>query len=122
TTGVLVSRRSRVETAVVADPQPLWLLLIAALFTIADLVADVVLGLSRPEVGVPGPRSVWTLLGALPTPRRQPFIENLRLQQVYEALYQTSIDIAFEGTPIGGVRGWVQPPLLARGARAPRRR
>jgi len=109
---VLASRLSPCEIAVVADPQPLWLLLIAALFTIADLVADVVLGLSRPEVGVPGPRSVWTLLESLPTPRRNAFIENLRLQQVYEALYQTSIDIAFEGTPIGGVRRWFQLHVL----------
>ena len=54
----------------------------------SPLVADIFLGLSRPDVGVPGPRSVWTFLESLPTPRRNAFIENLRLQQVYEALYQ----------------------------------
>ncbi|HYJ79344.1 MAG TPA: AarF/UbiB family protein, partial [Longimicrobiaceae bacterium] len=37
---------------------------------------------------------------------------NLRLQQVYEALYQTSIDIAFEGTPIGTVRRWFERHIL----------
>jgi ubiquinone biosynthesis protein len=109
---VLASRFSPVEIAVVADPQPLWLLLIAALFTLADLVTDVVLGLSRPNVGMPGNPSVWTFLESLPTPRRNAIIENLRLQQVYEALYQTSIDIAFEGTPIGSIRRWFQAHVL----------
>ena len=31
---------------------------------------------------------------------------------MYEALYQTSIDIAFEGTPIGGVRRWFEKNVL----------
>ena len=39
---------------------------------------------------------MWTMLERLPTPRRNVIIENLRLQQVYEAIYQTSIDIALE--------------------------
>ena len=77
------------------------------------LVADIVLGLSRPHVGMTAaPSAVWTLLESLPTPRRNAIIENLRLQQVYEALYQTSIDIAFEGTPIGGVRRWFEQHIL----------
>ena len=108
----LASRLSPIEIAVLADPQPLWLLLVAGLFTLADLVADVVLGLSRPNVAMPGGRSVWTVLESLPTPRRNAIIENLRLQQVYEALYQTSIDIAFEGTPIGSIRRWFQEHVL----------
>jgi ubiquinone biosynthesis protein len=109
---VLASRFSPIEIAVLADPQPLWLLLVAGLFTLGDLVADVVLGLSRPNVGMPGPSSVWSILESLPTPRRNAIIENLRLQQVYEALYQTSIDIAFEGTPIGTIRRWFQKNVL----------
>jgi ubiquinone biosynthesis protein len=95
-----------------ADPQPLWLLLAAALFTLAELVLDVVLGLSRPNVGAPSGGSLWTALESLPTPRRNVLIENLRLQQVYAALYQTSIDIAFEGTPIGSLRRWFERVIL----------
>ena len=109
----VTSRLSPVEVAVLADPQPLWLLLVAGLFTLGSLVADIVLGLSRPHVGeTAAPSAVWTLLESLPTPRRNAIIENLRLQQVYEALYQTSIDIAFEGTPIGGVRRWFERHVL----------
>ncbi|HEX5015218.1 MAG TPA: AarF/UbiB family protein [Candidatus Limnocylindrales bacterium] len=95
-----------------ADPQPLWLLLTAALFTLAELVLDVVLGLSRPHVGAPAGGAIWTALESLPTPRRNALIENLRLQQVYEALYQTSIDIAFEDTPIGASRRWFERVVL----------
>ncbi|HET9346527.1 MAG TPA: AarF/UbiB family protein [Candidatus Limnocylindrales bacterium] len=103
---------SPVEIATVADPQPLWLFLVATLFTITALIADAVLGLNRPPLGGKGGGSVWTLLESLPTPRRSVLIENLRLQQVYEALYETSIDIAFEGTPIGAIRRWFERNVL----------
>ena len=33
-------------------------------------------------------------------------IENLRLQQVYSAIYTTSLDIALEDTPVGAFRRW----------------
>jgi ubiquinone biosynthesis protein len=108
----ITSRLSPVQIAVVADPEPLWLLLAAALFTFGAFAADVVLGLSRPHIGEPSGRSVWTVLESLPTPRRNAIIENLRLQQVYEALYQTSIDIALENTPIGGIRRWFERVVL----------
>ena len=108
----VTSRVFPVQIAILADPQPLWLLLVAALFTFGSILADILFGLSRPHVGAPAGRSVWTFLDSLPTPRRNTIIENLRLQQVYEALYQTSIDIAFEGTPIGGVRRWFERHIL----------
>ncbi len=108
----LTSRLFPGEIAVLADPQPLWLLLMAALFSVASLIVDALLGLNRPQVGGPTGGSVWTLLETLPTPRRNAIIENLRLQQVYEALYQTSIDIAFEGTPIGSLRRWFERHIL----------
>ena len=44
---------------------------------------------------------MWRLLESLPTPRRNVLIENLRLQQVYEAIYANALDIALERTPIG---------------------
>ena len=103
---------SPVEIAVVADPQPLWLFLTATLFTAAALLADAVLGLNRPHLGTTPGGSVWALLESLPTPRRSALLENLRLQQVYEALYETSIDIAFDGTPIGAIRRWFERNIL----------
>jgi ubiquinone biosynthesis protein len=108
----LTSRISPVDIAVLADPTPLWLLLVASLFTLGGLVADLALGLNRPHVGLPPGSSVWTFLERLPTPRRNVIIENLRLQQVYEALYQTSIDIALEGTPLGSTRRWFEEHVL----------
>jgi ubiquinone biosynthesis protein len=108
----LTSRLDPIKIAVIADPEPLWLLLVAALFTLGSLLTDILFGLSRPHVGQPARRSVWTLLESLPTPRRSAIIENLRLQQVYEALYQTGIDIAFEGSPIGSVRRWFEKHIL----------
>jgi ubiquinone biosynthesis protein len=108
----LTSWISPVEVGVLADPQPLWLLLMATLFTVATFATDAVLGLNRPQIGATVGGSMWTLLESLPTPRRNVLIENLRLQQVYEALYQTSIDIAFEGTPVGKVRRWFERHIL----------
>ena len=52
------------------------------------------------------------MLEAIPTPRRSSLVENLRLQQVYQALYATSLDVALEGTGIGRVRRWSQAHLL----------
>ena len=49
----------------------------------------------------------------LPTPRRNVIIENLRLQQVYNAIYTTSLDIALADTPIGAVRRWFARVVLA---------
>ena len=46
-----------------------------------------VLGLNRPSFAPEGQRSVWRILESLPTPRRNVFIENLRLQQVYDLIY-----------------------------------
>jgi ubiquinone biosynthesis protein len=100
------------DIAILADPIWLWLFLVAALFTVASLVVDVFLGMNRPHVGAPTGRSIWPFLESLPTPRRNLIIENLRLQQVYEALYQTGVDIALEGTPIDGLRRWFEKHIL----------
>ena len=103
---------TRTDLVILADPNWLWLFLIAALFTVASLVVDVFLGMNRPHVGAPTGRSIWPFLESLPTPRRNVIIENLRLQQVYEALYQTGVDIALEGTPIDGLRRWFERHIL----------
>ena len=84
----------------------------AGLYTLASTVADAVLGLNRPDLGADRTRGVWGFLESLPTPRRNAIIENLRLQQVYNAIYTTSLDIAVTGTPVGRIRRWFARVVL----------
>ena len=70
------------------------------------------LGLNRPSLGPDRRFGLWTTLESLPTPRRNVIIENLRLQQVYDAIYTTSLDIALAETPIGEVRRWFAKEVL----------
>ena len=103
-------------TLTVADPTILWILVAATLYTIASSALDAVLGLSRPNVdAAERGRSIWRFLDALPTPRRNTILENLRMQQVYETVYRYGLDAALEGTPLAKVRAWVRVKLLRQG-------
>ena len=73
---------------------------------------DAVLGLNRPDLGADRSRGIWGFLESLPTPRRNSIIENLRLQQVYNAIYTTSLDIALADTPVGQLRRWFARVVL----------
>jgi ubiquinone biosynthesis protein len=95
-----------------AEPWILWIIVAAALYTALSTVMDAVLGLNRPDLGADRSRGIWGFLESLPTPRRNAIIENLRLQQVYNAIYTTSLDIALADTPIGGVRRWFARVVL----------
>ena len=75
-------------------------------------VMDAVLGLNRPDLGADRCRGIWGFLESLPTPRRNAILENLRLQQVYNAIYSTSLDIALDDTPIGPIRRWFARVVL----------
>ncbi len=100
-------------TLEVADPTLLWLLLLAALYTILSSVLDAVLGLTRPSVdAAERGQSIWRVLDALPTPRRNAILENLRMEQVYDTVYRYGLDAALEGTPLAKVRTWVRVKLL----------
>ena len=90
----------------VAQPTLLWVIVAAALYTAFSTVMDAVLGLNRPDLGADRTRGIWGFLESLPTPRRNVILENLRLQQVYNAIYSTSLDIALADTPIGPIRRW----------------
>jgi len=107
------------QIAVGAQPHLLWFVIGAAALTIVGSLLDAVLGLNVPQVDATGNAHwIWTLLDALPTPRRSRIIENVRLQQVYETIYRFGLDIALEPTPIGRLRRWSQAHLLG-GAPAP---
>jgi ubiquinone biosynthesis protein len=100
-------------TLEIADPVVLWLLLFAALYTLLSSILDAVLGLNRPSVeAAERGQSIWRLLDALPTPRRNAILENLRMQQVYDTVYRYGLDAALEGTPLAKIRGWVRVRLL----------
>ena len=102
-----------IKIVTVAQPEWLWIIVAAALYTGLSTVADAVLGLNRPDRSGPDRRfGLWTTLESLPTPRRNVIIENLRLQQVYDAIYTTSLDIALADTPIGEVRRWFASRVL----------
>ncbi len=102
----LTSVIAPIKIAEVAHPTILWIIVAAALYTALSTVMDAVLGLNRPTFGTDSSRGIWSFLESLPTPRRNSIIENLRLQQVYNAIYTTGLDIALADTPIGSVRRW----------------
>jgi ubiquinone biosynthesis protein len=100
---------------VAASPKILWFLIAAALFTIASYAIDALFGLNVPDVDdADQGRSIWRLLDALPTPRRNRIIENIRLQQVYDTMYRYGLDIALEKTPLAAIRVWFQRRILGR--------
>ena len=101
--------------AIGASPKLLWFLVVSTLFTIISSLADAVLGLNVPIIDDQGRgRSIWKMLDALPTPRRNRIIENIRLQQVYDTIYRYGLDIALERTPVGAFRARFQRRILGR--------
>ena len=102
----LTSVIAPIRIATLASPVLLWILVAAALYTLLSTLSYTVLGLNRPDLEADRTRGIWGFLERLPTPRRNAIIENLRLEQVYGAIYTTSLDIALAGTPIGSIRRW----------------
>jgi ubiquinone biosynthesis protein len=100
---------------VAASPRLLWFFVAAALFTVLSAIVDAVAGLNVPLIDEQGNgRSIWKILDALPTPRRNRILENVRLQQVYDTIYRYGLDIALERTPVGNVRASFQRRILGR--------
>ena len=75
-------------------------------------VADAVLGLNRPDLGPTGGAASGASSSRCPRRDGTSIIENLRLQQVYNAIYTTSLDIALADTPIGEIRRWFARRVL----------
>ena len=101
-----------IKIADVAEPALLWVIVAAALYTVLSTLTDAILGLNRPDLDVDRSRGIWGFLESLPTPRRNVIIENLRLQQVYNLIYTTSLDIALADTPVGPIRNWFTRVIL----------
>jgi ubiquinone biosynthesis protein len=102
----------KIGIANLAQPVILWIVIAAALYTLLSTLADAVLGLNRPDLTADRSRGIWGFLERLPTPRRNAIIENLRLEQVYNAIYTTTLDIALAKTPIGSLRRWFARVVL----------
>lgn len=101
------------DILVIAQPAVLWILVAAVLFTVGSTAVDALLGLDRPGVDAAGRgQLLWRLLDALPTPRRNIFIENLRLQQVYDTIYANFVDVALAPTKVGAIRRWFARTVL----------
>jgi ubiquinone biosynthesis protein len=108
----LTSVIAPIKIGIVAEPVALWIIVGAALYTALSTVMDALLGLNRPDLGSETSRRMWSFLESLPTPRRNAILENLRLQQVYNAIYTTSLDIALADTPVGDLRRWFDRRIL----------
>lgn len=108
----LTSVIAPIKIGIVAEPTLLWIIVAAALYTALSTLMDALLGLNRPDLASEASRGMWSFLESLPTPRRNAILENLRLQQVYNAIYTTSLDIALAGTPVGEVRRWFDRRIL----------
>jgi ubiquinone biosynthesis protein len=93
------------DLAAIAQPSVLWLFVFAALYSLVTSLINAVLGLNRPRITPDGATAaVWRFLESLPTPRRNVIIENLRLQQIYDAIYAAALDSALQGTIVGRFR------------------
>jgi len=101
-----------IKIATVAQPTVLWIIVAAGLYTLISTFADAGLGLNRPNLDPERNRAMWTFLERLPTPRRSSILENMRLQQVYNTIYSTAIDIGLRDTPLGPVRSWFSRVVL----------
>ncbi len=82
------------------------------MYTLLSTGMDIVLGLNRPTLDPEKNRRIWGFLERIPTPRRNVILENMRLQQVYNAMYATGVDIALRDTPLGPVRAWFSRVVL----------
>ena len=97
----LTSIVAPIKIAYVAEPTVLWIIVAAGLYTLLSTVTEAVLGSTGLNLSADRSHGIWGVLESLPTPRRNVIIENLRLQQVYNAIYSTSLDIALADTPVG---------------------
>ena len=87
---------------VMPDPRILWIIIVGALFSGALLLMNTLLGLNRPRLRDPAEdQPIWRLLDRLPLSRRNRLIENLRLQQVREIIFEYGIDIFRQRQRVG---------------------
>jgi ubiquinone biosynthesis protein len=94
---------------VVDEPLALWVILAGALMGIIATILEAIVGLNSSLEGE-GRRQdfYWRWLSKLPTGRRSRIIENLRTQQVYDAMRRYGVDMLIGQTPVSGLTQWAQ--------------
>jgi ubiquinone biosynthesis protein len=99
-----------------ASPSLLWLSVIAVVFSVLTWPIRVAFGLDRAlidhGISIGLGLGLWRALDRIPTPRRNPFLENLRLRQVYDTIASTAIDIGLRQTRLGDLRAAFQDRVL----------
>ncbi len=97
----------------VASPWGLWFLVGAAIVQVVGSALSALTGLTRPSLNPErSTTGMWSILDALPTPRRNAVLENLRLQQVYDTLIRFGVEIFVDRTPFRWIRLWSEQHLL----------
>jgi hypothetical protein len=110
---LIVTAISSLEVSV-PDPRWLWMLVVAGIFSTALLVVNTLLGLNRPRISDLGAGNpFWHIVDRLPLSRRSRVVENLRLGEVRQVMYEYAIDISLSNTGLDGLRG-VGDRLLGR--------
>lgn len=89
----------------VPEPQVIWFIVVGAVFSFMLLAVNTLFGLNRPQLHDAGEdQPIWRLLDGLPLSRRNRLIENLRLQQVREIIFEYGVDISLSGTGLDQLR------------------
>jgi ubiquinone biosynthesis protein len=104
---------SSLGITVLADPALIWMLAIAGLISIASPLAKALVGLDAAQAGEPeAVPTVWRALDGVGSPRRNALAENLRLQQVYDMLAATLVDILLGAGRLGRLRSAIRRRIL----------
>jgi len=110
---LIVTALTRLDVSV-PDPRWLWMLVVAAIFSLAVLAVNTLLGLNRPRISDLGAGNpFWHMVDRLPLSRRSRVVENLRLGEVRQVIYDYAIDISLSDTSLGRLRN-VGDRLLGR--------
>jgi ubiquinone biosynthesis protein len=98
----------------VPDPEVLWLIVVALVFSLILIAINTLLGLNRPRLDdISHGNPLWHLLDRLPMSGRSRIVENLRLTQVRQIILEYGLDISLAGTPLARFRS-VGDRLLGR--------
>jgi ubiquinone biosynthesis protein len=88
----------------IPDPWIVWIVFDALVFTLILAVLNAFLGVDRPRLDPSGSGAVWRWIDRLPPQRRNALIENIRLQEVYDALSRFGLEILVGGTALAPIR------------------
>ena len=86
------------------DPRLLWIVIDSLVFTLILAILNAFLGVDRPRLDSAGSGAIWRWIDRLPPQRRNALIENIRLQEVYDAMSRFGLEILVGGTALAPIR------------------